>query len=594
MPLTVTGNSATVLFINEALTGLNVPANGYYTQRGNLDAGYSVASYVNDLTAFGFRTASDATLATVVLDHLLGHDPANTPTLAASVTALLTANPGNRGVVVLQLAVLLSGKEGDPVYGAAAAAWNARINADLRVQLSDPGPRNYNLTPGLDDITGTPGGDSFVAAGTSLNNSPSLNTGDKLDGGAGGDTLSLYTRGAQVAQFTGFTATSVETLRITSDASGGSVVSLAGMPDATSLINYGSSTDVSFTNLGHRVDLTLANVSSGKTTLAFAPEVVKGNADTLDVALINNQANPFGPVNGLYVNGIEVMNINTSGGSSRTTGSAAVSVEGPVFLDIGSSLAEIASPGSLAVLNISGDEDLTVGKVDFYGAGNTGLVNAAALTGRLTLGLGTQGGADASMRVLGGANVDTLRLAGNPADYSLQFSTGTGATNHLHNLHASSAQVGNLDFAGVERLRFDNVSLALDVRPDQAGGKAAEMLGAVLGLAGLNDKANAGWLLTQFDKGVTLLGVAQLLLNNGYLAGKAGAASAADAPAIVRYVYTNVHGQAPLPTTLDALLAPITSHTTTLAQWVADMAASSDNQVHVQLTGYLQNGLAYA
>ena len=61
----------------------------------------------------------------------------------------------------------------------------------------------------------------------------------------------------------------------------------------------------------------------------------------------------------------------------------------------------------------------------------------------------------------------------------------------------------------------------------------------------------------------------------------------------VSFIYKNVYGKAPDAATLANLVAPLNAHTTTQAQWMADMALSSTNQASVGLAGYAASGLQF-
>ncbi len=569
----VTGNPATVLFLDEALFGAPPASYTAYAQQvtalttGSPDP----AAYANRVTSSAFANVSDSALAALVLGNLLGHgsDAGDNPGLNAAVTAAFAANPASRGVVVLQLAQLLDGLQGDATYGRFATLWRQKIAGDF-AQLTYL-PRSYTLTTGADNLMA--GEDNDIFYGTEA----TLQAGDRLDGGAGNDSLKVATSSARTVQLSGFTAVNIEQLMLTSDATLGTTLSEAGVPDVTLLVNDNSSTDVRFTNVGRLTDLKLLNVSGGNTRVNFASEAVQGNADVLNLALSNNKTIAGLAVGGVQANGIEVINITSTAGSSV--------------------LAEVASPGSLALLNITGDSALSIASVDFFGAGHAGVVNAAQFNANLNLGVGTQSGPDLSLTFAGGHKVDTLRLPGTRADYTLHMAGAKEVGDTLANTHSTTPQGGITTLVNVERVLFADGALALDVRSGQSGYLALEVLGAALGANGPADKAAAGLLLGYFDTGGTLLGAAQLLLDSGYLAAKAGTPNgntAATTAALVSYVYANVNGQAPLPDTLAALLAPIDAHTTTLAQWIAGMAASPENIAHVQLAGYAQTGLAYA
>jgi hypothetical protein len=580
MANTVFGGPGTVVRMNLALLG-TTPGNALYTselaQTGTDNA--NLAAFANSFTTATVGNLPDAALAGKVLFNLLGHDPSNTSDLQGLVTSLLAANPGNRGVVIYQLAALLSDQEANPVYGAPAIVFNNQtlngyyysVLPSSVVAIVPPfGPhpggwQNFVLTTGMD----APVADAqFGSNNTFVGTEATLNAGDVLTGVGGTDILRFSTSGLKPAIATGFHTSGIPTALVTSDTLGGTYFDTSGMAGVTALVNDNSSTDVTFGNLASIVKLTVNNISGGSTQVVYAADAVKGNADAMAIALSNNKTIPTGAaIGGISANGIEAFNITTSGGASL--------------------LSELASSGSLRKLTVSGDQDLTLLKVDFWGAAQTSNVDASALTGKLSLGLGSAGGANLSVVVTGGHGTDSVRFTGTLANYQLNLGAAQAT---VHNTQASTAADGNVTLRGVERLRFSDQSLALDVAPSQAAGKAIEMVAAVLGVGAISDKAVMGTYLAYFDSGATLLDGARLLLDSGTLASLAGGSGNA---ALVRLVWANSTGSAPDAATLASQVAALDSHALTQAEWLAYSAGSAPNQLHVQLAGFAQTGLAY-
>ncbi len=190
----------------------------------------------------------------------------------------------------------------------------------------------------------------------------------------------------------------------------------------------------------------------------------------------------------------------------------------------------------------------------------------------------------------GGAGTDTAVFSNKLISYLVKVGGGPEGTTSVNDVRGGASGDANDLLDNVERLRFADTSLALDLGTTQAGGKALLTLGAALGAGVTRDAGLAGLFLGFYDSGASVLQGAQLLVDAGIMAAFAGGA---DNAALARFVYTNVNGQAPDAATLAALVAPLNAHTTTQAQWLADMALSITNQQHVGLAGLAASGWQY-
>jgi Ca2+-binding RTX toxin-like protein len=195
----------------------------------------------------------------------------------------------------------------------------------------------------------------------------------------------------------------------------------------------------------------------------------------------------------------------------------------------------------------------------------------------------------------GGGGLDTAQYSGKFSDYKLVAGASTAATSTLTDnrpLTPSPSTDGADSLVNVERLQFSDVKVALDLGVGQAAGKTVLMMAVStsLGPAFVASQAYAGLFLGYFDSGASLLDGATLLVSSGIVAAFAGGA---DNASFVKLIYNNVYGKAPDAATLASLVAPLDNHSTTQAAWMADMAASSANQVHVNLAGYAGAGLQY-
>ena len=119
--------------------------------------------------------------------------------VAIVTTALNSAAPlGNQGVAISNvLAGWSNDSPSDPVYGAAATAWNLKIAQSTSyanaVGTSDTAfgavVTEFRLTGDYDRITGTSGDDTFTGVQGTLDNA------DRIEGGAGVATLKVQVAG---------------------------------------------------------------------------------------------------------------------------------------------------------------------------------------------------------------------------------------------------------------------------------------------------------------------------------------------------------------------------------------------------------------
>jgi hypothetical protein len=176
----------------------------------------SLSATLNSYFASGFGAQTTAAVAATLVKNL-GITGAGVAGAEAYVTgALNAAAPAARGEAISNIINLFSGLTNDATYGAAAQAWNANVD----VAAAYTGAANvafgavihHSLTGGLDSLFGSALADVFNA------DAGALATGDRIDGGAGNDTLkALLTANGNA---TTATTSSVETVVLTSQNSG--------------------------------------------------------------------------------------------------------------------------------------------------------------------------------------------------------------------------------------------------------------------------------------------------------------------------------------------------------------------------------------
>jgi hypothetical protein len=174
---------------------------GYVTMQAALAQANASAGGVNAVinSAFNdsFGRASNSDVAATVVANLGLTGTAATEGAAYLVDAMAAVPTGERGAAISSVIALFSSLSADPIYGAAASAFNTKV-AGANAYSSTAGTQDaplgflpsagsWFLTLGQDNITGTPGDDTFNAY--IFDNSNSLQSADRIDGGAGNDTL---------------------------------------------------------------------------------------------------------------------------------------------------------------------------------------------------------------------------------------------------------------------------------------------------------------------------------------------------------------------------------------------------------------------
>lgn len=277
---------------------------------------------------------------------------------------------------------------------------------------------------------------------------------------------------------------------------------------------------------------------------------------------------------GMYVVG-SVLGGGASGGPLLNTLNGQTYVVGALSggTSFSAVYAGLQASGNWAWLNaaLASNDDLIAGKVQvvFMGmAGNDQLLgNALANT--------LQG--DAGNDVIdGGDGVDTAVFKGLRSSYALTLSQGTARVVDL-----VEGRDGTDVLAGVERLRFADKSLALDIAGP--AGSVALMLGAVFGPDAVANRDYVATGLRLLDAGMALTELAQFALDTRLGTG-------ASAEAVVADLYTHVVGVAPGAFEL-AWYTGLLQYTP--ASLVLMAMHAPENGVNIDLTGLASSGLEY-
>jgi Ca2+-binding RTX toxin-like protein len=398
----------------------------------------SLTSALNSYYTASFGSVATATVAATVAANLgLTGDALNEG--KAYITAQLNAAaPNARGAVIANTLNLFAGLASDATFGAAATAWNTKVNAaaaytaaaDVAIGTVVATPDAvFTLTANADTtLTGGSGADTYVAAFIAdTATGTTVNPGDNLNGAGGIDTLNVSVSGlSTVAQsITSVSLSNVEKVLVSnfdSNADDTEDTDLsASLWTGVTTVGLSSSAATGDTTFSSLKNIVGAEMSSGAADLgvSYLSTVVTGTADTQTLALNGVTAGTFTADTGIETVAISAA---STGASSTLTALAAT---GATKLTIDSDVA----------LTISGSLGTTIKTID-----------ASASAAGVSLVLGT-----VDLTVTGGAGNDTIRIDGSTVDANDTINAGDGTDNLQLTAAVASAATG-AKLAGFENL----------------------------------------------------------------------------------------------------------------------------------------------
>ena len=305
-------------------------------------------------------------------------------------------------------------------------AYQANIDDAINTIVNVAVPGNTSaLTVGVDTLVGTAGDDVFNAIPLNATGvaTDTLGAFDSIDGGAGKDTLNIYTDGIKNVDQTG-TVKNVETINIFNAESGtlfgGTSVDASKFSGASAVWQIGRAADV--TNVG-------ASTTAGFRAIAAADLSVTGSASIVSVALDNLSGTDTNNVAALAVAGTKLTGVTLSGAlvdNEDYTGDDAASV---------ALTATLAKDAQTFTLNTALNTTLVVNEgVDATKEITT--IAAAASTGNITF----VGDADVAT-ITTGSGVDTVTLATEFSSTVKAASLNTGAGNDVITVSAVAGGV---------------------------------------------------------------------------------------------------------------------------------------------------------
>jgi Ca2+-binding RTX toxin-like protein len=204
-----------------------------------------------------------------------------------------------------------------------------------------------------------------------------------------------------------------------------------------------------------------------------------------------------------------------------------------------------------------------------YGNGAGGIIDAGA-------GADTIYGAPGSETIRGGDGIDTLVLAGTRRDYVVARSDSM--------VTMARSGAGTDTLAGVERIRFDDGQMALDI--DGVAGKIFRLYQAAFNRS--PDLAGLGYWIGVGDSGASMEAVSNFFVTSQEFKDTYGALT--DRQFVVQ-LYQNILHREPDEAGLDFHLNHLANQATTRATTLISFSESAENQA--ALIGVMAGGISY-
>jgi hypothetical protein len=195
-------------------------------------------------------------------------------------------------------------------------------------------------------------------------------------------------------------------------------------------------------------------------------------------------------------------------------------------------------------------------------------------------------GAGGNDIISGGTNIDTVIYSNHKSEYLIKNESSTISifSNWIIQHGNEGTGLDGIDtLNGIERVQFSNINLALDL--DGNAGKAAKLLGAVLGKNSVSDPSFVGVVLGLLDSGIAYPELMQIALN--FTLGSS-ISNATVADLFIRNLlgFSTVE----LQNTIVQLLDTGAYTQSALGVAVADLSFNTDN---INLVGLQQTGVLY-
>lgn len=415
-------NTQTIIARNAgALYGIavgNADMGSYVTQMGTNPNAFLNMVYTQSVVAKSTADVADVLIANLGItgDLAVASSPAGQAKSYIVGRLNAVANTA-RGEEVSNMLSLFASLTADPVFGAAATAWNNKVanavtyaatagslNTSFGNAPSTQPAQTFTLTTGVDIKLGGSGDDTFDGS-VNANGVATLTSVDQLDGKEGVDTLIAGLGATNVAP----KLTSIEHAELI--AQGAATFDLINTTGLTDLLVRNSPNALTVNNIPSLTGTTFAlQDQSANLTLQFTNAALTG-ANSFNLSVSGAQMNAAGNVNGPTI------------AITQQAGTDASGLEELTLASNGSNtnfLTNVTAP-SLATLKVTGAQGLTIAAANPL-ATTVRTVDASAMTG--TVGLTASLAASDTVTVTGSAGADALTLAGSAANVNVKLGAG--------------------------------------------------------------------------------------------------------------------------------------------------------------------------
>lgn len=306
----------------------------------------------------------------------------------------------------------------------------------IQEKIADPGDaieqqtsgQTFTLTQGAETVEGTDGDDTIDGVASSLASARTLDAGDKIDGGAGNDTLKVDLQ----SNFAGFTGEgflkNVEVVELTNSGTIAREFSAKGVEGVQSYVLNG---EVSLKDLASTAAAITLNGQQKGVTVGFTTEAVSGSADALTLNL-----NGVGTADDAATTADETVRVQLT----------AAGIEELNLGVAGTNVVTVTAADAKSVV-ATGEGSLDAG---FSGSTNVKTIDASAVAGNVTLDLDAL---TAATSVKTGAGDDTISANTDNLAVNATIDGGAGADRLV--LETGTTTTTQYSMSGVETLALE-------------------------------------------------------------------------------------------------------------------------------------------
>ena len=368
------------------------------TTMAQVNADITSGGFTNTLNSYyasSFGNVANATVAASVAANL-----GLTGDALASGTAYITAQlnaaaAGARGAVISTILDQFAGLTADATFGAAATAYNAKVDAanaytgaaNVAIGSTVGQGTSFTLTAGADTVAGTSGNDTinaslvYTGGATTVDATSTISVADQISGGAGTDTLNVTISGGNAATFVATNITGVEVLNLRNVAGVANSLDVSTIAGVTAVNADRGNSALTLTNLPAGSSFGL--VGNGAVVNAAAQAVGYATGSTVTAATINLSGGTLG-ASAITLTGANLLSTTiNSTGAANVTGAfvdAASSKALTINATTGLTTGTIGDSAARTALTINATGDVTTGAVTSSAAVTAAITGAGKVT----------------------------------------------------------------------------------------------------------------------------------------------------------------------------------------------------------------------